>query len=107
MATKAKKPDVQSPLFLEILTELQRQMGRVGDLQETNRASPYFNHLTAVSEGISALGWITVEPKPADYIDEVYSSAQYHGNRVLVDYKERYQLSSVFAGTRLSEAKLT
>ncbi|KAI9794730.1 MAG: hypothetical protein M1833_007387 [Piccolia ochrophora] len=89
IASKAKKPDVQSPLYMEILTELQRHMGHVGDIREMNRASPLFNHLSAVSEGIGALGWITVEPKPADYITETYGSAQFYGNRVLKEYKEK------------------
>ena len=81
---------MQSPLYMEILTELQRQMGSVGDLRETNRASPLFSHLSAVSEGITALGWITIEPKPADYIAEAFGSAQFFGNRVLKEYKERF-----------------
>ncbi|KAI9780406.1 MAG: hypothetical protein M1816_002864 [Peltula sp. TS41687] len=89
VATKAKKPEVQSPLYMEILTELQRQMGSVGDFREMNRGSPFFSHLSAVSEGIRVLGWITVEPKPADYIAETFSSAQFFGNRVLKEYKER------------------
>ncbi|KAI9799571.1 MAG: hypothetical protein M1825_004497 [Sarcosagium campestre] len=89
IATRAKKPDVKSSMYMEILTELQRQMGMVGDIRETNRASPLFNHLSAVSEGISALGWITVEPKPAEYINETLGGAQFYGNRVLKEYKEK------------------
>lgn len=29
-------------------------------LREKNRASAYFNHLSAISESIPALGWVTV-----------------------------------------------
>lgn len=82
---------------MEILTELQRQMGSVGDIRETNRPSPFFNHLSAVSEGIRALGWITVEFKPADYIEEAYGSSQFFGNRVLKEYKERYDITQVLS----------
>lgn len=29
-------------------------------LREKNRGSPFFNHLSAISESIPALGWVTV-----------------------------------------------
>lgn len=89
VTTKAKKPDIQSSIYMEILKELQSTMGSVSDIREANRGSPVFNHLTAVSEGIGLLGWITAEPKPADYILAMLSTAQYHGNRVINEYKEK------------------
>ena len=74
---------------MEILKELQSMMGAVNDLREANRGSPLFTHLTTVSEGIAVLGWITVDPKPVDYISEMLSSAQYHGNRIINQNKEK------------------
>lgn len=64
-------------------------MGAVNDIREGNRGSPLFTHLTTVSEGISVLGWVTIEPKPADYVTEVLSSAQFYGNRIIKEYKEK------------------
>ena len=58
------------------------------EIREANRASPLFQHLSAVSEGIVALGWI-VEPRPADFIGDILGGAQYYGNKVLKDYKEK------------------
>jgi len=89
VTTKAKKPDIQSPVYMEILKELQTMMGAVGDIREANRGSVLFNHLTTVSEGIAMLGWITIEPKPADFVHETLSSAQFYGNRVLKEYKDK------------------
>lgn len=89
VTTKAKKPDIQSSVYMEILKELQSMMGAVNDIREANRASPLFTHLTTVSEGITVLAWITIEPKPADYVTEVLSSAQFYGNRIIKEYKER------------------
>lgn len=89
VTTKAKKPDIQSPIYMEILKELQAMMGAVNDIREANRASPLFTHLTTVSEGIAVLGWITIDPKPAQYVSEVLSSSQFYGNRVIKEYKER------------------
>lgn len=74
---------------MEILKDLQAMMGAVNDIREANRGSPLFTHLTTVSEGIAVLAWITIDPKPADYVAEILGSAQYHGNRVIKEYKEK------------------
>lgn len=63
-------------------------MSTVDEIRETNRASPLFKHLSAVSEGIVALGWI-METRPADFIGDILGGAQYYGNMVLKDYKEK------------------
>ena len=89
VTTKAKKPDIQSPGYMEILKELQSMMGAVSDIREANRTSPLSNHLTTVSEGIAVLGWITIDPKPAAYIGDIMGSAQYYGNRVIKEHKEK------------------
>ncbi|CAF0967240.1 unnamed protein product [Rotaria sordida] len=54
-----------------------------------NRKSPLFNHLSAISEGIPALGWILVSPTPAPYIKEMSDAAQFYANRVLKEFKEK------------------
>jgi adenylyl cyclase-associated protein len=74
---------------MEILTDLQRHMGIVSDLRETNRTSPLSHHLSAVSEGITALGWITIDHDAPGFIAEIFGSAQFWGNRVLKEYKEK------------------
>ena len=89
VTTKAKKPDIQSPVYMEILKELQSMMGSVNDIREANRASPLFTHLTTVSEGITVLAWINIEPKPADYVTDVLDSAKFYGNRIIKEYKEK------------------
>ncbi|MCJ1403769.1 hypothetical protein MMC11_006992 [Xylographa trunciseda] len=89
VTTKAKKPDIQSPDYMEILKELQSTIGIVNDIRVANRGSPYFNHLTMVSEGVAMLGWVTIDPKPADFVSETLSSAQFYGNRVLKEYKDK------------------
>lgn len=89
ITTKARKPDIQSSVYMEILKELQSMMGAVNDIREGNRPSDQFTHLTTVSEGIAVLGWITIDPKPAEYVSEVLSSAQFYGNRIIKEYKEK------------------
>lgn len=83
---------------MEILKELQSTIGAVSDIKEANRGSPVFGHLTTVSEGIQGLlGWITYEPKPADFISSMLIAAQFYGNRVITEYKEK--LADLYTGS--------
>ena len=57
-ASKSKKPsekDLQS-----LLLPLSNKISEIQDFREKNRRSVYFNHLSAISESIPALGWVTV-----------------------------------------------
>ena len=86
VTTKAKHPD---PLPPELMTDLHKSSDMINNIRESNRASPYFNHLSAIAEGIVALGWF-FEPKPADFVNEMIGGIQYYGNKVLKEYKEKY-----------------
>lgn len=88
ITTKAKKPEMSSPVFMELLKPLQESITSVSEIRDSNRGSPVFNLLSAVSESIGFLAWITVEPKPQKHIEEFYGSAQYWGNRVLIEFKD-------------------
>ena len=48
-----------------------------------------FNHLSAISEGIPALGWILVSPTPGPHIKDMSDAAQFYSNRVLKEFKEK------------------
>lgn len=85
VTTKAKKPSPQPP---ELLTELHTCTGTVDELRETNRMSPLFTHLSAISEGIVALGWI-VETRPAEFVKDILGGAQYYGNTILKNYRDK------------------
>lgn len=61
-------------------------------IREQNRKHECFNHLSAVAEGISALGWVAVSPTPAPYVKEMTDSAQFYTNKVLVSYKDKTDL---------------
>lgn len=74
---------------MELLTPLQTEIAAVIELRDANRGSPVFNHLSTVAEGISVIGWVTVENKPHKHIEESLGSAQYWGNRVLKEFKDK------------------
>lgn len=74
---------------MEVLKDLQSTMGAVNDIREANRASPLFTHLTTVSEGINVLGWFANESKPTESISDALGSAEFYGNRVIKEYKDK------------------
>jgi adenylyl cyclase-associated protein len=71
-----------------LVTELHRWTSTVDEIRMSNRPSPLFTHLSAVAEGIVALGWI-VEKRPVDFVGDILGGAQYYGNKVLKEYKEK------------------
>ena len=89
ITTKAKKPDIQAPIYMETLKELQETIGKVDAFRVENRGTPFSNHLTAVSEGIPMLGWVTMDTKPEQHVVEMMNAAEYHGNRVRNEYREK------------------
>ncbi|XP_077362735.1 adenylyl cyclase-associated protein 1 isoform X2 [Festucalex cinctus] len=85
-STSQKPPDaVLGAIIRPISTEVEN----VQMLREMNRTSPFFNHLSAVSESVPALGWITVSPKPGPYVKEMQDAAMFYTNRVLKEFKDK------------------
>ncbi|KAI9639930.1 suppressor of rasval19 [Ciborinia camelliae] len=89
ITTKSKKPSMQDEPYQKLIKPLQDSFTAVDEIRKANRASPYFNHLSAVSESIGVLAWVTMDNKPHKHVDESLGSAQYYGNRVLKDFKEK------------------
>jgi len=87
MASKAKKP-AQGDLPI-----LQKPMGdKINEIQtfrEAGRRCQYFNHLSAISESIPALGWINMSPTPAPFVKEMNDAGMFYTNRVLKDWKDK------------------
>lgn len=61
----------------------------IQSMKSAKRQSSFFNHLSAIAEGIPALGWVTVSPTPAPFIKEMSDASQFYTNRVLKDFKEK------------------
>ncbi|KAG1469242.1 hypothetical protein G6F56_003368 [Rhizopus delemar] len=89
ISTLSQKPDISSPTFMKLLEPIQKALSEVVNLREANRHDAFFNHLSAVAEGIPALGWFTCELKPASFIKDMKDSAQFYSNRVIKEYKEK------------------
>uniref|UniRef100_UPI003590274F adenylyl cyclase-associated protein 1-like isoform X2 n=1 Tax=Myxine glutinosa TaxID=7769 RepID=UPI003590274F len=65
------------------------QIEEVQMFREKNRGSSFFNHLSAVSEAIPALGWVAISQTPGPYIKEMNDAAMFYTNRVLKEFKDK------------------
>ncbi|KPP80292.1 hypothetical protein Z043_100058 [Scleropages formosus] len=80
-------PSFQSELA-DLLKPISDNIQEIQNFREKNRGSKMFNHLSAVSESIPALGWVAVCQKPGPYVKEMTDAATFYTNRVLKDYKD-------------------
>ncbi|KAM5182085.1 adenylyl cyclase-associated protein 1 isoform 1-T3 [Mantella aurantiaca] len=85
-ASQFQQPDEKN--LAALLAPLSSQIQTVQDFREKNRGSKQFNHLSAVSESVPALGWVAVAPKPGPFVKEMNDAAMFYTNRVLKEYKE-------------------
>ena len=61
VATAHAKPSDAE--FQKLLTDTANAINEIQQFREKRRASPVFNHLSAVSESIPALAWVTIVSK--------------------------------------------
>ncbi|XP_029022547.1 adenylyl cyclase-associated protein 1 [Betta splendens] len=86
-ASSSQKPS--DAVLTTLLQPVSKSIQEVQTFREQNRTSPFFNHLSAVSESVPALGWVAMAPKPCPYVKEMQDAAMFYTNRVLKDYKEK------------------
>jgi len=87
IATKAKKPsDGELPMLQKPMAD---KMVEIENFREKGRRCDYFNHLSAISESIPALGWINMAPTPAPFVKEMCDASMFYTNRVLKDWKDK------------------
>uniref|UniRef100_H3CUV6 Cyclase associated actin cytoskeleton regulatory protein 2 n=1 Tax=Tetraodon nigroviridis TaxID=99883 RepID=H3CUV6_TETNG len=72
----------------DLLKPISDHIQEIQNFRERSRGCGLFNHLSAVSESIPALGWVAVNQKPGPYVKEMKDAATFYTNRVLKDYKE-------------------
>lgn len=59
IVSQSKQPNNQAEHFA-LLQPTSLQINAIQEFREKHRTSKFFNHLSAISESISALGWVTV-----------------------------------------------
>ncbi|XP_071355328.1 adenylyl cyclase-associated protein 1 [Trachinotus anak] len=86
-ASSSQKPS--DAVLTTLMQPVSKAIQQVQAFREQNRTSPHFNHLSAVSESVPALGWVAMAPKPCPYVKEMQDAAMFYTNRVLKEYKEK------------------
>lgn len=87
LAAESSQPN-QSDV-VNLLKPTSDKISAIQNYREKHRSSQFFNHLSAISESIPALGWVTVSPAPSPYVKEMNDAGQFYTNRVLKDWKEK------------------
>ncbi|KAF8682381.1 Cyclase-associated protein [Rhizoctonia solani] len=94
-AASAKPSDAT---FMSMLGPLQSQITAVNSVKDKYRKERELgNHFSTLSEGVPAVGWVTVSPKPAPYVGDMRDSATFYANRVLKDFKDKDQKHTEWA----------
>ncbi|XP_012220728.2 adenylyl cyclase-associated protein 1 isoform X1 [Linepithema humile] len=89
MAQKRPQPTTQ-PEYIKLLGPMSVVISKIQHFREEKRClTNFFNHLSAVSESIPALGWVAMSPAPAPFVKEMNDAGQFYTNRVLKDWKEK------------------
>ncbi|OAA69070.1 adenylyl cyclase-associated protein [Cordyceps fumosorosea ARSEF 2679] len=92
ITTRSVRPDLQGAdmaLYQDLLKPINDALMAVTELKEANRSDPMYTQLSAVADGIMVLAWVTVSHKPFTHVEEFLGSAQFFGNRVIKEYKDK------------------
>jgi len=90
IVSRSKQPSDAD--FQTLLKNTASSIEEIQAFREKNRRSDLFNHLSALSESIAALGWVAVAPAPAPFVLEMNNAGQFYTNRVLKDWKEKSKI---------------
>lgn len=63
--------------LMELLKPTSEQISAIQNFREKHRASKFFNHLSAISESIPALGWVCVAPTPGPHVKEMNDAGEF------------------------------
>ncbi|XP_021365211.1 adenylyl cyclase-associated protein 1-like isoform X2 [Mizuhopecten yessoensis] len=90
MASKCKEPKDKA-LMAKLLQPTSQSIQTIMEFRESKRQSPFFNHLSTVSESIPGLGWISVAPTPGPYLKDFMDAGMFYSNRILKEFKDKDQ----------------
>jgi adenylyl cyclase-associated protein len=87
VASKSKKPDVAG--FQKLLEPTNKALQDVVAIREkAGKVNAQFNHLSALSEGVGALGWVAAPPTPGPFVNEARASSEFYSNKILMEFKK-------------------
>ncbi|KAI0811162.1 cyclase-associated protein [Irpex lacteus] len=88
VAGACKQPDKST--LESLLLPLSKDIEAVAHAKEANRKDrDWNNHHTTLAEGAPAVGWVVVSPKPGPYIQSIKEAAEFYGNRIIKEHKDK------------------
>ena len=100
-SSKSKQP--AAPALQQLLKPTSDKISEIQSFREKNRRSEFFNHLSAISESIPALGWVAVAPAPSPYVKEMNDAGQFYTNRCVMAVSiECYFVNELCSWTKIS-----
>jgi len=90
VAASSKKPS--QDVITKLITPTSNIMAEIVKLRDAKRTSKFFNHLSTISEGVPALGWVLVSPTPAPHVGDMRAGSEFYSNRILKDFKGKEQI---------------
>lgn len=85
VAAQCKKP--ADSVIQQLLKPTGDAVAKLVDIRDKNRPHANFNHLSTISEGITALFWVGVAPTPGPHVDESRASSEFYSNKLLMQFR--------------------
>jgi len=95
IASQSKKPTPE--VFSKLLQPTADAIQEVISIRDKARGNELWNHLSAVSEGVPALGWVSVTPTPGPYAQEYKGNSEFYTNKLRVQYKGKDETQIAWA----------
>jgi len=70
-----------------VLKPLSDKMSEINAFRDKKRGTKEFDHLSTLSEGITAFGWVTVSPTPEPFAVQARGGSEFYSNKLLNLYK--------------------
>merc|ERR1712063_114210 len=85
VASKCKKPD--DATLGKLLEPTSTAVNEAISTRDSNRGNAMWNHLSAISEVMPALGWVVISPTPGPFANEYKGNSEFYTNKLLREFK--------------------
>jgi len=91
-AAKSKKPEKFAEDISAAAQPLFALCGEIAAYKDKCFREKQIEHISGISEAALLMQWVTVEPKPVPFLNDMIPSAEFHFNRVMRDTKDKADL---------------
>jgi len=71
----------------KLLESTSKDVASTISIRDSARGNALWNHLSALSEAVPALGWVAVSPTPGPFVKEYKGNSEFYLNKLLVSHK--------------------